>query len=142
MRLRFITIWATLALLVMASGTWVLGQETNTQRVIKIWLDMDAWTQVNLLKQLNNHGVSKHWSFQAAAPGESFEYQIHLEASVTQYPVGNYGSIPGHDSSVTVYDSTGKNMFSFTRPGRWTEKGASDAAAKEIIKRLAVVIGK
>lgn len=35
-----------------------------------------------------------------------------------------------------VYDAQGKELFKFDRKGRGTDKGATNAVAKEIIKRL------
>jgi len=35
-----------------------------------------------------------------------------------------------------VFDPQGRLLFSFTRGTRYTDKGATNAAAKEIIKRL------
>lgn len=35
-----------------------------------------------------------------------------------------------------MFDPQGRLLFSFTRGTRYTDKGATNAAAKEIIKRL------
>jgi hypothetical protein len=116
------------------------GQNAQV-RTIRVWLDANVWNEVILLKQLNAHGAAKHWQFQTVAPGETYDYRIVFDSFPKDVPTP-YGNIPAHDSSVTVYDATGQELFSYTREGRWTEKGASDAAAKEIIKRLAVLNGK
>jgi hypothetical protein len=47
-----------------------------------------------------------------------------------------YGDINASLGSTSVYDSQGKEMFEFKREGRWTDSGATNAVAKEIIKRL------
>jgi hypothetical protein len=112
-------------------------------RTIRVKIAADSWTRVTLLKQLNDHGASKHWKFAAASEGEPYDYLIQFQASEEDIPVGTYGgSIRAHDTAVTVYDADNQEAFSFTKPGRWTEKGAADSAAREIIKRLAVIIGK
>lgn len=47
-----------------------------------------------------------------------------------------YGSINTSGASVHVYDAGGVELFDFNRAGRWTDKGATNSAAKEIIKRI------
>ncbi len=117
------------------------GQSTQN-RVIHVWLDTDVWTQGNLLTQLNNAGKSKHFQFVAAAPGETYDYKIHYEQSANSLPLSTGGSLPTHVGLVVVTDTAEQEMVRFNVADRLTEKHLSNAAAKEIVKRLAVVLGK
>jgi len=88
-----------------------------------------------LLKDLNDNGQDKNLKFTAAAVGEPFQYKIVYDNSIK--PVQTYyGQSNTHAASVTCYDLTGQILFTFTREARMTEKGAANAAAEEIIKRL------
>lgn len=52
------------------------------------------------------------------------------------------GSLPTHVGLVVVTDASEREMFRFNVADRFTEKGLSNAASKEIVKRFAVVLGK
>jgi hypothetical protein len=47
-----------------------------------------------------------------------------------------YGDINASMASTAVFDSNGTELFEFERHGRATDNGATNAVAKEIIKRL------
>jgi hypothetical protein len=104
-------------------------------------MDMSQWNGVILIKQLNTHATSKHLRFVAVDVGEPYEYRITYTTNTEQVPVGA-GSITGHDSDVAIYDANSEEVFSFTVAARFTEKGASNYAAREIVKRLNVLLGK
>lgn len=62
---------------------------------------------------------------------------IRIAFETGQKPVGTvYGDVNASAGSTTVYDAQGKEIFGFRREGRWTASVATNAAAKEIIKRL------
>ena len=94
-----------------------------------------------MLKQLNEHGAGKHWQFVNVAPDDTYEYRITVKAQQNDVQTV-YGPIRAHDTIVTVNDSTGQELFSFTKSGKWTEGGASNAASKEIVKRMAALRGR
>jgi len=88
-----------------------------------------------LLKDLNDNAQGKHLRFVAVRPGDPFNYKISYDNAIK--PIQSYyGQLNAHAASVTCYDATGQTLFTFSREARSTEKGAANAASKEIIKRL------
>jgi len=83
-----------------------------------------------LLEKLNDNGKSHHMLF--AAIDEGFDYRIVFETFQEETPQGNRRS----GARVTVFDKQGATLFSFNRLQRYTDSGATNAVAKEIIKRL------
>lgn len=107
-----------------------------------VWLDTDVWTQGNLIKQLNKQGESKHIQFIAVDSDSSYDYRVQYAPATENIPLSTGGSITGHNSSVTVSDPTGRMIFQFYVASRFTEKGASNYAARVIVKRLIETWGK
>jgi hypothetical protein len=119
-------------LLIVVFHTLCLGQNSSSQ-VIGVKLEANQWDADLLLKKLNEHGRGRHLEFVLA--DEGYEYRIAFETG--QKPVGTvYGDVNASVGTTTVYDAQEKEVFSFRREGRWTDSGATNAAAKEIIKRL------
>lgn len=86
-----------------------------------------------ILEKLNSHGVSHHLKFVMA--GSDYDYRIVF--STGQKPVNTiYGDVNASTASTSVFDSNGTELFEFQRSGRGTDSGATNAVAKEIIKRL------
>ncbi len=104
-------------------------------RTVAIWFDTDTWNQNMLLKDMNDNAQGKHLHFVAVRPGEPFNYKISYDNAIK--PVQSYyGQLNAHAASVTCYDATGQMLFTFSREARSTEKGAANAASKEVIKRI------
>ena len=113
-------------------STSCVGQD-SPQQTIKVKIEANQWDSDLLLKKLNEHGRGRHFEF--ALVDADYEYRIAFETG--QKPVGTvYGDINASAGSTAVYDAQGKEMFGFKREGRWTDSGAANAAAKEIVKRL------
>jgi hypothetical protein len=121
------------ALLVAATvSTLCVGQNPASQ-TIKVKIEANQWDSDLLLKRLNEHGRGHHLEFALA----DADYEYRIAFATGQKPVGTvYGDINASGGSTKVYDSEGKELFDFKREGRWTDSGATNAAAKEIIKRL------
>lgn len=62
---------------------------------------------------------------------QNFEYRVTF--GTEQKPVSG---INASAANTAVYDAEGKELFEFKREDRWTDSGATNATAKEIIKRL------
>ncbi len=109
------------------------AQNNPPVQIVKVRVDATELDRDMLMKSLNEHGKGQHLEFVLAGAG--YGYRIEFETG--QKPVGTvYGDINASGDSTAVYDSQGKEMFEFKREGRWTDAGATNAAAKEIIKRL------
>ena len=86
-----------------------------------------------LLEKLNVHGADHKLRFVLAE--KDFDYRIVFSTGQRGYQTG-YGEMNSSGSGVQVFDSKGTELFAFNRAGRATDSGATNAAAKEIIKRL------
>jgi len=86
-----------------------------------------------LVAKLNEHGASHHLKFELV--DGAFDYRIVFGTG--QAPVmTTYGSMNSSGAMTSVFDAKGSELFQFKREGRWTDSGATNAASKEIIKRL------
>jgi hypothetical protein len=83
-----------------------------------------------LLEKLNDNGKSHHLKFVGADDG--YDYRIVFGTYQEEPPQGGRRS----GAEVTVYNSKGETLFTFRRDQRITDTGATNAVAKEIIKRL------
>lgn len=100
---------------------------------LRIRIEATELDRQTLLTRLNANGSSHHLRFILADQG--FDYRVVF--GTAQKPVGSgYGDINASTGSTAVYDAEGKELFEFRREGRWTDSGATNATAKEIIKRL------
>jgi hypothetical protein len=77
-------------------------------------------------KEFSEHGMT----LQLVKLDESYEYNIVLAQE---------SSISGAAAAVIVLDSRGQFIASVVRSGRWSGKGAFNASAKELAKKLAVL---
>jgi hypothetical protein len=103
------------------------------QQPLKVKIESPELDRKTLIEKLNDHGASHHLKFELA--DQDFDYRIVFGTG--QEPVMSaYGSINSSGSVTRVFDAKGSELFEFKREGRWTDNGATNAAAKEIIKRL------
>ena len=103
------------------------------QQPLKVKIESTDLDRKTLVEKLNDHGASRHLKFELA--DQDFDYRIVFGTG--QGPViTTYGSINSSGAVTQVFDAKGSELFEFKREGRWTDNGATNAAAKEIIKRL------
>jgi len=97
---------------------------------IKVKIEAPESDKILLLDKLNEHGEGHQMHFTSVQEG--FDYRLVFGTMQPSSPwVGNTSA-----AGVSVYDSKGTELFRFSRSNRWTDSGATNAAAKEIIKRL------
>lgn len=96
---------------------------------LKIKIEATELDQQTLLARLKANGVAHHLQFVLA--DQNFDYRVSF--GTDQKPIGG---INASAATTAVYDAEGKELFEFKREGRWTDSGATNATAKEIIKRL------
>ena len=106
-----------------------LGQ---TKPVAKVRINIEApeSDKLMLLEKLNEHGAGHHMHFTELKEG--FDYRIVFGTSQPSVPYWGNTSAAG----VSVFDSKGTELFRFSRSNRTTDAGATNAVAKEIVKRL------
>jgi hypothetical protein len=120
-------------LIVIALVPTSFAQSRRPVSELKLKIEATELDRRALLQRLNADGSSHHLKF--ALTEQGFDYRIVFGTG--QKPVGTtYGDINASAGSTAVYDAEGKEMFEFRREGRWTDSGATNAIAKEIIKRL------
>jgi len=118
--------------LVLFSGV-ALAQSSKGVRHLKVKVEATELDRQMLVEKLNSHGERHHLTF--ALADQDFDYRIVFGTG--QGTVGTvYGAVNASVATTSVFDGSGKELFEFKREGRWTDSGATNAAAKEIIKRL------
>jgi hypothetical protein len=86
-----------------------------------------------LLQKLNAHGLDHHMTFELAE--SDFDYRIAFSTGqgTTQT---TWGELNSSVASADVFDPNGTELFRFERKGRGSDETATNAVAKEIIKRI------
>jgi len=106
-------------------------------QTIRVKLEANEWDSGLVLKRLNSHGADHGLKFETA--DEGFEYRITFATGQhknTLLGLAGAGAVNYSKAGVTAYDAKGNELFNFERENRYTDSGATNAAAKEIIKRL------
>ena len=113
--------------------SFCLAHVAMGQHPLKVKVESTELDRKTLVDKLNEHGASHHLKFELA--DQDFDYRIVFGTG--QGPVmTTYGSVNSSGATTSVFDAKGSELFEFKREGRWTDNGATNAAAKEIIKRL------
>jgi hypothetical protein len=127
---RFVKTLANTLLFLLAIAAAPLGSAQNPLGSnLKVKVEATELDQQTLLARLNANGAAHHLKFVLAEQG----YDYRITFGTEQKPVSG---INASAATTAVYDGGGKELFEFKREGRWTDSGATNATAKEIIKRL------
>jgi hypothetical protein len=121
-----------LALLIF-TPTLVFSQSKAPSGVVKIQIEATELDKKLLLDKLNAHSSGHHIHFEGAE--ENYIYRVVFSTGQEVYPT-MFGGMNSSTASASVFDSTGKELFQIKRAGRSTDSGATNALAKEIVKRL------
>ncbi|HVA17071.1 MAG TPA: hypothetical protein VMV59_05080 [Candidatus Dormibacteraeota bacterium] len=111
--------------------------KNDTVQTIRVKIEANQWDKDLILQKLNQHGQSHHLKFEAADDG--YQYRVTFATGQKRnvlLEIMGAGAVNYSKADVTVYDSKGVALFQFERDNRYTDSGATNAAAKEIIKRL------
>jgi hypothetical protein len=115
-----------------------LVAEANDQStVLKIKVGAPELDKSLLLTKLNAHGADHGLRFEVAEDG--YDYRIEFDTFQHRNEgatLAGAGAVHFSGAEVKVYDTRERLLFSFTRETRYTDAGATNAVAKEIIKRL------
>ena len=110
-----------------------IAQAKNPPVEVKVRVEASAWAKSLLLEKMNESGRLHGLHFDES--DQDFAYRVVFGTS--QDPTaGQYGQMNDITGSASVYDAQGNEMFDFTREGRFTASGVTNAVAKEIVKRL------
>lgn len=97
---------------------------------LKVRIEATAYDENLLLDKLNDNGKDHHMAFEATKG--PWEYRIVFRTYQLIAPDGGRRS----GARAIVYAKDGHELFTFSRDMRVTDAGATNAVAKEIIKRL------
>jgi hypothetical protein len=106
---------------------------TTGQQPLKLKIESTELDRKVLVEKVNEHGASHHLKFELA--DQDFDYRVVFGTGQGNV-MTMYGSVNASAAVTKVFDAKGSELFEFKREGRWTDTGATNAAAKEIIKRL------
>jgi len=126
---------STMLLLLLSMAVSSFGQ--TTAQTIKVKLEANEWDSGLVLKKLNAHGADHGLKFEPV--DEGYEYRFTFATGQhknTLLGLAGAGAVNYSKAGVTAYDAKGNELFNFERANRYTDSGATNAAAKEIIKRL------
>ncbi len=124
-------------LLALAFTLPSLAQSTSSPAPIKVLLEANEWNRKQLLEKLNENGAKHRIKFISAE--KDYDYKIQFTTGKTQEAMvvqGTGGTADYDTGFATVYDSHDAELFQIKREGMWSERGATNKIAKEIIKRI------
>jgi hypothetical protein len=102
-------------------------------KVLKVKIEGTELDRAMLLQKLNRNGADHRMKFELVEADYDYRIVFATGQGTTQT---TYGEMNTSGASADVFDSNGTELFSFERKGRWTDKGATDEVAYEIIKRI------
>jgi hypothetical protein len=119
--------------LLLALGSSCYAQSQPVSKPIRTKIEGTELDRRMLLEKLNSHGEDHHMRFESAE--SDFDYRIIF--STSQGTTGtNWGEMNSSLASADVFDQKGLELFKFDRKGRGSDEVATNAVAKEIIKRI------
>jgi hypothetical protein len=116
---------------------FLVGLSQAQAPLLKVKIEATELDKAVLIKKLNEHGADHSLRFEAA--DAEYVYRIVFATSQDKTDLFVWGGGGGMNSSAAgadVFDADGKELFKFTRAARGTDAGATNAVAKEIVKRL------
>jgi hypothetical protein len=119
-----------LAILILLVAVPCFAQAPAGGAVLKVRIEATEIDKNLLLDKLNEHGKDHHMAFEATKG--PWEYRIIFHTYQFPAPDGSRRS----GARAIVYAKNGRELFTFSRDMRVTDSGATNAVAKEIIKRL------
>ncbi|GAC1637198.1 MAG: hypothetical protein NVS9B14_16940 [Candidatus Acidiferrum sp.] len=126
-----------LALLVLAFPARTPAKAATQPETVKVKIEASEMDRRMLLEKLNEHGAEKGMKFVL----DEKEFSYRIEFAIDQGHAWNAGAGSGgtyntSEAKATVYDERDGELFHFSRAQRRTDSGATNAVAKEIIKRM------
>jgi hypothetical protein len=120
---------AKLAFVLILACTTTMAQ--SAQRSVKVYVQGDSSRLTDFVEECQREFSNQGLKFQLVPFDGGFEYNI---------VVAQESSVGGAAASVVVLDKKGLFVASVVRSGRMSGKGAFNATAKELAKKLAVLL--
>ena len=126
-----------LALLLLAFPGGAAAKTATQPESVKVKIEASEIDRRLLLDKLNEHGAEHGMKF--VLDEKEYSYRINFaieQGKAWDTGAGSGGSYNTSEAKTTVWDEKGVELFSFKRAQRRTDTGATNAVAKEIIKRM------
>ena len=108
----------------------ILVQITAAQEIVKVFAQGDSSRLPNFIESCKREFKEKGMDLELVRPDEGYEYSII---------VAQESSVSGAAAAVIVLDNKGLFIASVVRSGRWSGKGAFNASAKELAKKISLL---
>ena len=105
-------------------------QISAAQETVKVFAQGDSSRLPNFIESCKREFKEKGMDLQLVRPDERYDYNI---------VVAQESSVSGAAAAVIVLDNKGLFIASVVRSGRWTGKGAFNASAKELAKKISLL---
>jgi len=135
-------------------GAWIVGvslccgvavAKDRPEKVLKVKIEATELDRKMLILKLNKHGHDARYDYGSAYNMKfelvetDYDYRIVFATGqgMSEFAIrGSGGSINSSGAGADVFDIKGTELFRFERNQRGTDKGATNAVAEEIIKRI------
>jgi hypothetical protein len=125
------------ALLLIVSFGSGLAQGSPALTTAKVKIEAPELDRRMLLQKLNAHGVDHGIKFEEVETDYDYRIVFGTGQGKTDSTIwGSGGSFNSSRATADVFDGKGTELFRFDRNQRGTDAGATNAVAKEIIKRI------
>lgn len=108
----------------------VLLQTAFAQETVKVFAQGDSSRLPDFIESCKREFRENKMNLQLVRPDEGYDYNI---------VVAQESSVSGAAAAVIALDGKGLFVASVVRSGRWTGKGAFNASAKELAKKIALL---
>jgi hypothetical protein len=131
---------ATLIIILLLAASAIAQMEQAQQKppkTVGVNIEASEYDRRMLLEKLNEHGREQGLRFEQSDKGFTYRIVFKVEQGTKiQVAGGTGGTSNTSEATATVFDAKGAELFEFRRANRRTDGGATNAAAKEIIKRM------
>jgi ABC-type glycerol-3-phosphate transport system substrate-binding protein len=131
--MKFRYIFAAIAIASLLSGgqnAIALAQSAPISRTVKVYVQGDTSRLADFVETCKREFANRGLKFELVSFEGDFEYNI---------VIAQESAAGGAAASVVVLDRKGLLVASVVRSGRVSGKGALDATAKELAKKLAIL---
>jgi hypothetical protein len=118
------------AILPLASLAQTAAQSGQAQRTVNVFVQGDTSRLADFVESCKHEFADHGLTLQLVPSDGEFQYNV---------VIAQESSISGAASAVIVLDRKGVFIASVVRSGRWSGKGALNATAKELAKKLAIL---
>ena len=102
----------------------------NAQETLKVFAQGDSSRLPDFMESCKREFKEKGMDLQIVRPEQGYDYNV---------VVAQESSVGGAAAAVIALDAKGLFVASVVRSGRWTGKGALNASAKELAKKISVL---